>query len=464
MPPHSATWNNKEEIIQRLNKSSKHFKHLKDEFKDDKDIAILAVKKDAYNMEFVSNRLCDDMDIILEGCKKNIVTTIRHSSDNIKNNYDLMVLLSSKNHRVFTLISDRLKNDMTFVKKIIITRKGCECLWKTNNKYSNDKEIAKLTLAKNETLLDYFSDEIKDDEEIVSIACNKNIESFQYVSDRLKDDKIFVCKFTKKYKSNPEILKDMGHDLKNDKELALYFIKNNIDVYLEFNRDIYSDYNVNLAHSLKFKDMNRLSCEGLLNDREFMFELLLNNKTKNVYDAFIGLPQYILNDGEIMLSFLETHTDYNNYVSFIGDELKNDVEFIRKAMKINPIIYRNASSNVKNIEEVAIEAININVGCIAYVSDELQDNKYFILKILDKLPKNALYYISRRLLNDDDFIYKAFEKNVNIFYKISENLYNNELLMRDLYQMNKQFFNTLPRNHFVIDKYSFLQNKLLKKF
>lgn len=64
-------WNNKEFVLDQIQKDSWSLEFVSDELKDDQEVVLAAIKKNIYTLEFASEKLRDSEDIILEVMKNN---------------------------------------------------------------------------------------------------------------------------------------------------------------------------------------------------------------------------------------------------------------------------------------------------------------------------------------------------------------------------------------------------------
>jgi len=101
-----------------------------------------------------------------------------------------------------------------------------------------------------------------------------------------------------------------------------------------------------------------------------------------------------------------------------SDRLKDDDVFIRYIIdKCGGDQLEFASSRLKNDEYTVLYALNTcgSDNCMKYVSEELNNNAEFILKIFE-YRYDALDYISNNLRDDDKFISKVIEIEDDYWY------------------------------------------------
>lgn len=109
----------------------------------------------------------------------------------------------------------------------------------------------------------------------------------------------------------------------------------------------------------------------------------------------------------------------------------------RKEGEINyilndPYILKNLPEKFKNDEDVVIAAAKKYYGNLKYASDELKNNKKFILRAINELNQDSYFgeiqeayflnYLSKELKNDEDIVKAAIKKNRENLQYASERL------------------------------------------
>ena len=100
-------------------------------------------------------------------------------------------------------------------------------------------------------------------------------------------------------------------------------------------------------------------------------------------------------------------------MDYASDELKNNKDFILKAIKISVLCFKYVSDELKNNKEVALEAIEEYSSNIEYISNELKRDKEIILKAVEKDADN-IKYLSDELKNDEEFMKQLKKINNSI--------------------------------------------------
>jgi hypothetical protein len=144
-------------------------------------------------------------------------------------------------------------------------------------------------------------------------------------------------------------------------------------------------------------------------------------------------------DEEVVLTALKT---FNLSTKFASDRLKRDIEFIKKAIDIFPAAIGYSIGDMRNDKEIALAAVKkayvmckylpdrmkddedviieatrqMSISISRYASKRLKEDKNFILKLLNdnKIKKDIIYFLSKKMRNDLDIINIAINNNIKI--------------------------------------------------
>ena len=155
-----------------------------------KNLIFLAVKQGGFSLKFASNELKNDKIFILEIFEKYNINFIEYISDNLKNDKDI-VLLSVK-HNGYNLIfaSINLKNNKEIVLEAV--KKNGLSLQFASDYLKNNNEIVLEAVRKNGLALQFASNCMKNNKVIVYEAVREDMNAFKFASNNLKNDKNFM--------------------------------------------------------------------------------------------------------------------------------------------------------------------------------------------------------------------------------------------------------------------------------
>ncbi|WP_294063969.1 DUF4116 domain-containing protein [uncultured Fusobacterium sp.] len=127
----------------------------------------------------------------------------------------------------------------------------------------------------------------------------------------------------------------------------------------------------------------------------------------------------------------------NNEKEMILEKIENFEIKSKKDGQLNyilndPYILKDLPEKFKNDEDVVIAAAKKYYGNLKYASDELKNNKKFILRAINELNQDSYFgeiqeayflnYLSEELKNDDEIVKAAIKKNRENLKYASERL------------------------------------------
>ena len=190
-----------------------------------------------------------------------------------------------------------------------------------------------------------------------------------------------------------------------------------------------------------------------MNDKDILKDLI----NRNGYYLVLGNNE-IRNDEELVLkaiSNLMNKTDYKNLFKFINKKLLNNKNFLIKEIILTEtaIILDYVDEEVFEDKEFMIKAEAIDrtddvskhiskthsndkdflyqmellggINCLEFASEELQDDKRFVMSMIDLFSGN-IEFASERLKDDFDIVELAVSRNGNNLLEASSRLRKNE--------------------------------------
>lgn len=162
--------------------------NLDDSLKDDKEFMIEAISIHVNAANYLSNRLKLDREIV----KATIEIEARKILifDHFKTDRELVMIAVKKNGRILKYLNDELKNDKEIVCAAISNNRYC--LSYASEKLKDDKYVSLIAVTHFGDSLFYVSDRLKNDKEIVMRAVKSNPQSIIYASKELQQDKSII--------------------------------------------------------------------------------------------------------------------------------------------------------------------------------------------------------------------------------------------------------------------------------
>ncbi|EFC40241.1 predicted protein [Naegleria gruberi] len=252
-------------------------REIPQQFLDDKEIAMAAIKKNPKNVELISDRLQNDENFFLESVKANIFSyrefpePIREKRENVlklvHNNAPLFIF--PNNFRMDTEIVQicigKRCSDLGCVHKSILTKEFLLLLIQKTNYVSYD-------------IFSFIPDHLITDTDIAKAVFQRNGISYCFMNNMFKTREI-----TEQYLSldiNNNILNYLPHNLLEDRDLVIRCLKNGV-VYSLPNMYKNDKEIVMLGIGLSYKDpshnhhvnLDTFIGEKLRRDNKFMLEI-----------------------------------------------------------------------------------------------------------------------------------------------------------------------------------------------
>lgn len=217
-------WNNKKDVLDVVKINGCSLQYASDELKDDYEIVLEACRREGYNLKYASERLRTNENIVLFA-SRNDGWALQYASEILKDNKSF-ILKSSKQDGFYTLqyASDRLKKDKEVILEACQNNKSAFILVPIDIKESDFGRVLKYKLESSNFNKDDFIERNPKFFEDALVKINDYSISFgdalTYVSDEdLRDTKIIealINRFSKyecsKYfdlnslKDNPNLL------------------------------------------------------------------------------------------------------------------------------------------------------------------------------------------------------------------------------------------------------------------
>lgn len=162
--------------------------HVKPEFQDDAEVAMVAVSQTGLAAQYASSRLRGDPEFMLEAFAKD-PSSLKYASHELRNDADFMHAALDVSGVAFTFLTDELKRSSTFMRAAISKGVHKDLLQHVPAKLRADQEFVLLCVSMNGLALEHAADELKSDKDIVLAAVRQNRCALQFASPQLKRDR-----------------------------------------------------------------------------------------------------------------------------------------------------------------------------------------------------------------------------------------------------------------------------------
>ncbi|MBI5798820.1 MAG: DUF4116 domain-containing protein [Candidatus Yonathbacteria bacterium] len=144
--------------------------------------------------------------------------------------------------------------------------------------------------------------------------------------------------------------------------------------------EIKGDRTVILEAINKYRPALSVASEELKNDQDFVLKAMMGNDGRNFYTLQYA-SEKLREDGDFMLRAMGLFENPLFVLDCATDKLRGDKQFFIKAVKIDPEALTYASHKVKNDIDVVLEAVKRDPKAFKYASGEIKDRvKKFLSK------------------------------------------------------------------------------------
>lgn len=434
------------EIVMAALKSgnSLPYEHVSDALKTDRDFLLEMVSLDAYCLEFFSEELKQDEQIVLAAAKNSGNAALEFGAEKFKKNINILTEVVKNSNNALSFLAENEKNDKNLVMTAV--RNNGENLEYASEELQNDKDVAMTALLTSPIAFGYISKKLRSDKEIILHAlAQKYMDPYgevindldfsisENIPENLKSEKDFVLQMVN---VNGMSLGCVSDELKVDKDVVMLALKNNGKAYahFEWEDDTFYDKELILAAASNGGTPEIISIFTL--DEEFfdtVFDHIPNIAYKSRISAESCIGQSWKNKiGQSWADVKKPKRQITGDREFAFHGVKKglvlDVNLCREAGLVfdkEIILYQlkncmdkkegtlsimnHAPDEFKADKEIALEAVKNTRYVLGtpFLSDELiLSDKEIIMEGMKHSPI-ALYYASDNLKNDRELLLSA---------------------------------------------------------
>ena len=265
------------------------YEHVSDALKTDRDFLLEMVSLDAYCLEFFSEELKQDEQIVLAAAKNSGNAALEFGAEKFKTNKNILTEVVKNSQDALSFLAENDKND----KNLIMT---------AVDNYGN--------------ALEYASEHLQNDKDVVITAVRNNGDALEYASEELQNDKDVVITAVR---TNGDALQYASEELQNNKDVAMTALLTSPIAFEYISEMLRSDKEI-ILHALAQKYMD--STGKVINDLDFSFS--------------DNIPEKLKADKDFVLQMVKVN---GMVLSCVADELKVDKDVVTLAVKNNGKAY-----------------------------------------------------------------------------------------------------------------------------
>lgn len=386
-----------------------------------KDAALAGVSSDGSLLEFVSDELRNDKEVVSAAlaapwkpfenpyCKND--SALKYASEQLRNDLKFVLPEISSNGYAIRYVSEDIRTAREGALTSIQLSSGGFLEFIADD-FCNDRELVLAAVNRNGCMLEYASAELRNDKDVVLAAVNKNGGSLQYASEALRNDKEIVLAAVKIYNYS---LKYASDKLRNDRDVLFAALDSQAEHYCDelwsyAGQEILNNKECILAAAQYCGEWLKYAADELRNDKDVMLEAVSSDG---------GLLEFasdeLRNDNEVVSAalaapwkpFESPYCTNDSALKYASEQLRSDREFVLAEINTNFYALKYVSDDIRNDKELVLQVAQGSEGCaFEFASDELRNDKDMVLAIVT-IKGESLEYASENLRNDKDIVLAA---------------------------------------------------------
>jgi len=212
--------NNKASLIKLLNNKCVRFFEIADELKNDRELSLLAVKKDGTNFKYINSEFQKDREIIVAAIKyrhADFDYIHKHIPSEILNEREIAEYILKHGFDTLKYLDPNYADDKDLLLKLKVV-----ALESMSERLKKDREIVLYCVSELGNKLQFASTDLQDDYDVVLTAVKNEGNALKYASERLRTDpKIVKAAIRNEW----DAASHMSDEARSNKDIILYAIK-----------------------------------------------------------------------------------------------------------------------------------------------------------------------------------------------------------------------------------------------
>ena len=463
------------------------YEHVSDTLKTDKDFLLEIVSLDAFCLEFFSEELKQDEQIVLAAAKHFGDAALEFGAEKFKTNKNIITEAVKSSGKALSFLAENEKNDKNLV--ITAVKHHGYALQYASEELRNDKDVVITAVGHNGNALQYASEELQNDKDVAMAALINSTEAFKYISERLQSDKEFILhaigqkdvdafdddldsyisdNIPEKLKSEKDFVLQMvsvngmalgcvADELKVDKEVVTLAVKNNGKAYahFEWEDETFYDKEIILAAASKGGTPSVIPIFTL--DEEF-FDKIFNYLPSIAYESRISAERCVESGQTWKNKIGQSWADVKKPKRQITGDREFALRGVKKGLVLDVFLCREAGivfdkEIILHQLKHCIDKKEATSSIINHAPEEFKADKEIALEAVKNTWEALLpHNISNELiLSDKEIIMESMKHSPDALYYASDNLKNDrELLLSAL--LNKDKINHTNRIDEILDE------------
>ena len=365
---------------------------MKNQFKNDKEFMLALLAYNGTYLEHASDELKADKEIVMAALKSGYRLPYEHVSDALKTDRDFLLEIVSLDAYCLEFFSEELKQDEQIV-LAAAKHFGDAALEFGSEKFKKNKNIITEAVKSSREALSFLAENEKNDKNLVITAVKHHGGSpLQYASEQLRNDKDVVIAAITAVDQYHSTFQYASEELRNDKDVVITAVGHNGDALQYASEELQNDKDVAMAALINSTGAFKYVSERLRSDKEFILHAIGQKDVDAVdddLDSYISdnIPEKLKADKKFVLEMVKVN---GMVLGCVADELKVDKDVVMLAVKNNGKAYAHFEWEDETFydKEIILAAAS-NGGTPGIISIFTLDEEFFD-KVFNYRP-NAAY-------------------------------------------------------------------------
>ena len=313
---------------------------MKNQFANDKEFMLALLAYNGTYLEHASEELKADKEIIMAALQSGYSLLYEHVSDALKTDKDFLLEIVSLDAFCLEFFSEELKQDEQIV-LAAAKNFGDAALEFGAEKFKTNKNILNEVVKNSQDSLSFLAENDKNDKKLVITAVDHNGYALQYASEQLRNDKDVVIAAVRNWGL---ALKYASKELQSDKDVVITAVRNNGETLQFASKELQNDKDVAMAALINCDYTFLYISEILRSDKEIILHALAQkyvHSTGNVINDLScnftdNIPEKLKAEKDFVLEMVKVN---GMVLGCVSDELKVDKDVVTLAVKNNGKAY-----------------------------------------------------------------------------------------------------------------------------
>jgi len=360
---------------------------MKNQFANDKEFMLALLAYNGTYLQHASEELKADKEVIMAALKSGYSLPYEHVSDALKTDRDFLLEMVSLDAYCLEFFSEELKQDEQIV-LAAAKNSGNAALEFGAEKFKKNKNILTEVVKNSHNALSFLAENEKNDKKLVITAVDHNGYALQYASEQLRNDKDVVIAAVRNYGN---ALEYASEQLQNDKDLVITAVRTNGDALQYASEELQNDKDVAMAALINSTEAFEYVSERLQSDKEFILHAIGQKDVDAVdddLDSYISdnIPEKLKADKDFVLEMVKVN---GMVLGCVSDELKVDKDVVMLAVKNNGKAYAHFEWEDETFYDKEIILAAASKGGTPSVIPIFTLDEEFFDKIFNYLPSIA---------------------------------------------------------------------------